>query len=118
MQAGSVAPAEITLHARLVRTLNAVFPHVHSYASHVPTYASPWGFALGSAETIQTQPNPTAIDTLLAQKTMGGFRLLDGITLLGMLQTPAYIRRAISEQTQIYTLKEPPKFFGQGTLKH
>jgi spermidine synthase len=38
------------------------------------------------------------------------------MTLLGMLQTPAYIRRAIAAETQVYTLKEPPKFFGKGTL--
>ena len=114
IQAGPVSPAEITLHARLVRTLNTVFPNVVSYVSAVPTYGSPWGFALASAETIQTQPSPQATDQLLAEKTTGGFRLIDGITRLGMLQTPAYIRRAVQEETQIYTLKEPPKFFGKG----
>ncbi|NEQ63193.1 MAG: methyltransferase domain-containing protein [Moorea sp. SIO4A1] len=114
VQAGPVAPAEITLHARLVYTVNSVFPNVLSYASHVPTYAAPWGFALGSAQPIPSRPSPEEIDQLLAQKTTGGFQLIDGITLLGMLQTPAYIRRAIAEQTQVYTLKEPPKFFGKG----
>ncbi|MGB3692069.1 MAG: fused MFS/spermidine synthase [Spirulinaceae cyanobacterium] len=117
IQAGPVAPAEITLHARLVRTLQAVFPHVHSYASHVPTYASPWGFALCSETEIATRPDPEAVDQLLQEKTKGGLRLIDGITLLGMLQTPTYIRQAIAQQTQIYTLKEPPKFFGKGTLQ-
>lgn len=116
VQAGPVAPAEITLHARLVNTVASVFPHVVSYASHVPTYASPWGFALASHQAITTQPNPETVNNLLASKTTGELRLIDGITLLGMLQTPAYIRRAIEEQSQIYTLKEPPKFFGKGTL--
>ncbi|PSO56756.1 MAG: spermidine synthase [Cyanobacteria bacterium QH_8_48_120] len=110
IQAGQVAPPLITLHARLVKTLTTMFPHSLSYASHIPSYGSPWGFALASAETIETQPSPEAIDELLAAKTTGGLRLLDGITLLGMLQTPAYIRTAIAEQTQIYTLKQPPKF--------
>ena len=116
VQAGPVSPVEITLHARLVNSLKAIFPNVLSYVSYVPTYASPWGFALASSEPIATQPNPEAIDQLLAQKTIGGLRLLDGLTLLGMLQTPAYIRRAIAQYTQVYTLKEPPKFFGKGTL--
>jgi spermidine synthase len=53
---------------------------------------------------------------LLSEKTIGGFRLLDGMSLLGILQTPAYIRRAIAAETQVYTLKEPPKFFGKGAL--
>jgi spermidine synthase len=38
------------------------------------------------------------------------------MTVLGMFQTPAYIRKAIAAETQVYTLKEPPKFFGKGTL--
>lgn len=116
LQAGPVAPVELTLHARLVNTLKAVFPHVQSYASHTPTYASPWGFAIASSEPIPTQPDPATTDQLLQAKTVGGLRLIDGITLLGMLQTPAYIRRAIAQETQVYTLKEPPKFFGKGTL--
>jgi spermidine synthase len=116
VQAGPVSPAELPLHARLVNTLKSVFPNVHSYASHIPTYAAPWGFAIASGLEIVTQPDPAATDRLLQEKTTGGLRLMDGMTLLGMLQTPAHIRRAISEATQIYTLSEPPKFFGKGKL--
>ena len=39
---------------------------------------------------------------------------MDGETLLGLLQTQAHIRRAIEEETRIYTLEEPPRFFGTG----
>ena len=116
VQAGPVSPAEISLHARLLKTLGTIFSHTLSYASHVPTYASPWGFGLASRQAIDTRPDPDIIDALLEQKTIGGFQLMDGITLLGMLQTPAYIRRAIEAETQIYTLKEPPKFFGVGAM--
>ena len=116
IQAGPVAPAELRLHARLVNTLKAVFPNVHSYSAPTPTYGSPWGFAIGSTEAIASQPDPATIDQLLQEKTTGGLRLLDGITLLGLFQTPTYIRQAIAAETQIYTLNEPPKFFGKGTL--
>ncbi|MEC4892616.1 MAG: fused MFS/spermidine synthase [Oscillatoria sp. PMC 1051.18] len=116
VQAGPVSPGEIKLHARLINTLKTVFANVVSYASHVPTYASPWGFGLASQETIDTLPDPQAIDRLLEEKTNGGFKLMDGTTLLGMLQTPRHIRRAIAEHTQVYTLKEPPKFFGKGAV--
>jgi len=116
LQAGPVAPVELTLHARLVNTLKAVFPNVHSYASHTPTYGSPWGFAIGTAEAIATQPDPDATNQLLEEKTTGGLRLIDGMSLLGIMQTPAYIRKAIAAETQVYTLKEPPKFFGKGAI--
>ena len=114
IQAGPVAPANLRLHAGLVNTLKAVFPHVHSYTSHTSTYGSPWGFALASNEVISTQPDPVKIDELLAEKTTGGLKLIDGISLLGILQTPAHIRRAITENTQVYTIKETPNFFGKG----
>ncbi len=110
IQAGNVAPIDISLHARIVRTLNTVFLHVHSYASFIPIFTLPWGFVLCSSQPIQTQPNPVIIDQLLADKTVGGFQLLDGISLLGLLQTPVYIRRAIEQQTQIYTLTERPDY--------
>ncbi|MDY7014779.1 MAG: spermidine synthase [Cyanobacteriota bacterium] len=112
IQAGPTAPGEIQLHARLVKTLRAVFPHVVSYSSSIPTFAVAMGFALCSNHPINTRPDPEAIDRLLAEKTTGGLRYIDGITYLGLLQTPTYVRRAIAEATQIYTLEAPPKFFG------
>lgn len=114
IQAGPVSPVELGLHARLVHTMEAVFDHVCSYASFVPSYASPWGFALGSSAAIDTTPDPAKVDHVLATRTTGGLRMFDGTTLLGMLQVPAHIRRAIAAQTQVYTLDQPPRFFGKG----
>ena len=115
VQAGPVAPAEHMLHARLVRTVRTVFPHVLSYASFVPTYGAPWGFALAGDRKIDTRPDPGAVDETLSRHTSGGLSLIDGRSLLGLLQTPLYLRRAIEERDDIYTLAEPPKFFGVGT---
>ncbi len=117
IQAGQVMPVQITIHARLINTLKTVFNHVHPYCCNTPSYGSPWGFALCSQEKIDTFPVSEHIDELLAAKTTGGFKLMDGISLLGMLQTPAYIRRAIEQETEVYTLKSPPKFFGKGASK-
>ncbi len=111
IQAGQIAPPFIKYHARLVNTLKSVFSQVHSYGAPTPTYGSPWGFAICGHESFNTFPDPNYIDELLAEKTSGGLRLIDGQTLLGLLQTPLYIRDAIAKNTEIYTLKEPPKFF-------
>jgi spermidine synthase len=43
--------------------------------------------------------------------------MLDGVALLGMLNLPLHLRQAIASETQVYTLAEPPKFFGQGSVK-
>lgn len=116
IQAGPVSPAEMKMHARLVNTMKAVFANVKSYSSFTPTYASPWGFVLASEQAIAEQPQPEVIDKLLAEKTTGGFRMFDGITLLGILQIPLHLRQAIATETEIFTLAEPPKFFGKGSL--
>ena len=117
VQAGPVSPTEVTYHARLVNTLKTLFSNVASLTAHTPSYGRPWGFALCSQEVINTQPNPEAIDKLLATQTTGGFRFLDGIALLGVMQIPLFVRQAIASETTVYTLKKPPKFFGTGIVK-
>lgn len=114
IQAGPVSPIGLTMHARLTRTMEDVFPQVRSYSSFVPNYASPWSFILGTETPIEARPEPDRVDRDLAEKTEGGLRMFDGTTLLGMLQLPGHVRRAIENETRIYTLDEPPKFFGQG----
>ncbi len=116
VQSGPVSAPSVVYHARLVNTLKTVFPHVLSYCTPTAAYGSPWGFTLCSTQPIDTRPEPAIIDKLLAEKTKGGCRLIDGITLLGMLQTPLYIRKSIAENQQVYTLETPPEFFGKGSL--
>lgn len=114
LQAGPVVPPYIATHGRLVNTLNTVFEHNVSYTTFVPTYGEPWSLTLSSHTSLDTRPEPAATDQLLAEKTTGELGLIDGITLLGLLQTPTYIRRAIAQYQEIFTLSEPPKFFGKG----
>lgn len=117
LQAGPVAPAEMHLHARLASTLRAVFPHTESGVTHVPTYASPWSFIVCSNSPIDNRPDADAVDQALAARTTGGFRMLDGIALVGIYHTPAHLRKLIAEESHVYTLTNPPKFFGKGVLE-
>jgi spermidine synthase len=114
IQAGPVAPGNLQLHVRIVNTVNAVFPHVQSYSSFIPTYGAPWGFAIASGGPIDPYPQPETTDQLLKQHTTGDLKMFDGITLLGLFQLPRHLREAIAAETQVYTLSEPPKFFGKG----
>ncbi len=117
VQAGPISPPEVQDHARLVSTLKAVFSNVTSLSAPTPSYGRSWGFALCSDTAIDTQPQPELVDELLSSKTTGGYRFIDGVTLLGIFQTPLYIRSAIAESTTVYTLNEPPKFFGTGAME-
>ncbi len=116
VQAGPVSPSELKLHARIVNTLKSLFPNVQSYTSYISTYGSPWGFAIASEQAINTRPNPEEVDQILNEKTTGGLRMFDGTTLLGSLNTAGHLRQAIATETQVYTLAEPPKFFGKGSV--
>lgn len=116
VQSGPVSPPSVMYHARLVNTLKAVFPYVHSYCAPTPSYGSPWGFTLCANHPLNTRPDPDVVDELISDTTTGGLRLIDGMSLLGMLQTPLYIRQAIAQNTEVYTLAKPPKFFGQGVI--
>ena len=116
VQAGPVSPAEMYLHCRLVSTLRSVYAHTASLTSYVPTYAAPWSYILAGDNPIDTRPDPDEIDRILAEKTTGQLRMFDGTALLGMYQLPKHLRTAIAEETQVYTLAEPPKFFGKGAL--
>src|SRR5919202_1000545 len=116
VQAGPVSPAEMKMHARIVNTLKSVFPNVQSCTSFISTYGAPWGFAIASTQEINTRPEPQATDKLLAEKTTGGLRMLDGITLLGLMQVPGHLRQVIASETEVYTIAAPPKFFGKGSV--
>ena len=118
VQAGPLAPAEIQLHARLHNTVKSVFPQAISYGSHVPTYASPWGFVLAASRPFESLFDPQAVDQLLSAQTTGGFRMFDGHTLIGLLHLPLNVRRVIEEETFVYTLANPPKFFGHGIAEN
>jgi spermidine synthase len=116
LQAGPVSPAGLTQHARLVKTMETIFPSVLSCTTYASTYGSPWSFIIGSAVTMAAQPDIAATDRILAEKTTGGLRMFDGMTMLGILQIPLHLRHAIATETQIYTEVTPPTFFGKGIL--
>jgi len=111
VQAGPTGPGEMRLHVRLVNTLATIFPYWANYCSHIPSYFNPWGFCICSEKEFSLQPDPAAVDQILAEKTTGDFRMFDGRTLLGLFQPPKHLREAIEKETQIFTMAEPPKFF-------
>ena len=117
VQSGPVGPAEMKMHVRLNRTLAAVFGHVHSYTTYVPTYASPWSFILGQDRPIPSTPDVAKTNNTLETQTTGGLRMFDGTTLLGLMQLPLHLREAIAAETEIYSLEQPPKFFGKGATR-
>jgi spermidine synthase len=111
VQAGPVGPVEFRQHTRIIHTLQTVFAAVQPYAIYTPTYGGPLGFALCANQPISSRPEPELIDQILSQQldpSRGALQFIDGITLLGLYQVPAHLRRAIASETTVYTLDKPP----------
>ena len=117
LQAGPVSPSEYRRHARLHHTVKAVFPHVASFWSCAPTYGQPWGFVVARREPIDVMPDVETVDALLRERLDSDLRMFDGRTMLGMLQPPKHVRDAIASETTVFTLAEPPKFYGKGVAE-
>jgi len=116
LQGGSLTPPELPIHAKVVNTLKTVFQQVNPCFCYAPTYGVSLGLVLAADRDFSTRPEPEAIDRLLQSSTTGGFRMFDGESLLGMLQLPLYVRRAIEAETEVYTLQHPPQAFGEGSM--
>ncbi|MEM9906791.1 MAG: spermidine synthase [Cyanobacteria bacterium P01_D01_bin.44] len=108
LQAGPIAPAELWQHTRVVNTLKTVFSQVQTCLCHAVTFGSPLAFAIAANTPFNHQPNPDHINAQLATQTEGKLRLIDGESLLGMLQVPKHIRDAIAAEKTVYTLAIPP----------
>jgi spermidine synthase len=86
-------------HVRLARTVAAVFDRMLHFVSHVPTWASPMGFVIGTDRSVRwDDPDPRQVDTLLARKTSGRFRMFDGRAFRGLMHPPKYLRDAIAAE--------------------
>ncbi|MFQ5705241.1 MAG: methyltransferase domain-containing protein [Gemmatimonadales bacterium] len=109
LQAGSVAPSEIQLFARVAHTVGSAFDHAKPYASAIPSFGSPWGFVVAADRPLDPLPHPGEVDHLLQHSTSGGLRMLDGEAFVGLFLCSAHIREAVARETTVYTLEHPPK---------
>ncbi|HQU47347.1 MAG TPA: hypothetical protein PK867_31380, partial [Pirellulales bacterium] len=58
-------------HVALSRTLRTVFPEVHSYRVHIPSFLSSWGFLIASDWFAPSEWSPGEIDRAIANR-LGG----------------------------------------------
>ncbi|MGA1979713.1 MAG: fused MFS/spermidine synthase [Sedimentisphaerales bacterium] len=61
-------------HAALAKTLRTVFPEVHSYRVHIPSFLSSWGFLIASDWFRPSEISADKIDTAIANR-LGNDRL-------------------------------------------
>ena len=109
LQAGSTSLPDADVFAGVVHTVASVFRHAQAYHVCVPSFAMPWGFVLGSlGERELLRRSETELDALIAKRTGGGLRFLDGAVLTALFALPKYLREAIACSETTYTMDFPP----------
>ncbi len=111
VQAGPASPIEVALHAKVIRTMRAVFPSVIPYAVDAPCYGRDLGFVIASKEDLITRLDVATVEGLTAQLS-GAHRWLTPELLRGKLSVPPYLAKAIEARDDIYRDAAPPATAG------
>jgi spermidine synthase/S-adenosylmethionine decarboxylase proenzyme len=107
VQAGPASPIEVALHAKVIRTIQSVFPHVIPYAVDAPCYGRDLGFVIASRTDLASRLTAESID---AQDigVRGDHRWLTPQLLVGKLSVPPYLQEAITARSDVYCDAAPP----------
>ena len=111
VQAGPASPVEITLHAKVIRTIREVFPSVIPYAVDAPCYGRDLGFIIASSDDLTSRLTVESIRAQSAHLT-GQHRWITPELLVGKLSIPPYLVSAIEARTDVYADSAPPSTAG------
>ncbi len=106
-QAGSGSMIDIDFHLAFYSTCQKVFKKVLSYQIFVPSFDVPWAF-VAAAESFY--PREKAWKRV-EENVRGEFFSLNRETFLGVGNNPAHIKRALSKNQRIITLRNPVYYF-------
>lgn len=95
-------------------TLASVFPSVHPYVQHMPSYCDCWGYNLALTDPSQPLLAAEEFDARAAARISGELEFVDGCTFLGLTQLNKMLRKALAEETEIYTMDNPKFIHGGG----
>ncbi|MFY9335448.1 MAG: adenosylmethionine decarboxylase [Mycobacterium sp.] len=111
VQAGPASPIEIALHAKVIRTMAAVFPFVIPYAVDAPCYGRDLGFVIASRQDLLGRLDVASI-TALAGEIAGEHRWITAELLRGKLSVPPYLAAEVAARTDVYRDDSPPATIG------
>ena len=108
LQGGSARHELVWAFARVVHTLQAVFPHVLPYVTHVTSFAEPWGFAIAGGDAV-SQLTPALLDERLHARDITP-RHLDGECFAGLVRLSKVVRDALAQEHTLVTDDDPLVF--------
>ena len=96
LQASTAGFHNMSLHAKMARTLRRYYSHVASFYTHVPAFDNDWAFIACSDRVDLALLDSAAIDAYCAQLT-GENYFYDGVTHRRLFALPLYLRRELAK---------------------
>ena len=107
-QSGPTGPAFYEqCFSAVARTIGSVFPAVYTCEAFVPSFASTWGFVIGSLGPDPTSLSAQEVNQRVAERVRSPLRFYDGVTHLGIFSMPKYLREALANETRVITHANP-----------
>lgn len=97
-------------------TLSSVFPTIIPYAQHFPSFCDCWGYNLAFTDAGRTLASAAELDQLISERVSGELSFFDGTTLHGLTHLNKVVRKAIAEETEVYT-KDSARFIHGAGVK-
>jgi spermidine synthase len=96
LQASTAGFHNMSLHAKMARTLRAYYRHVVSFYTHVPAFDNDWAFIACSDAVNLAEIEQAAVDAYCARLSGENF-FYDGITHRRIFALPLYLRRELAK---------------------
>src|SRR5579884_120736 len=96
LQASTAGFHNMTLHAKMSRTLRAYYKHVTSFYTHVPAFDNDWAFIACSDRVDLSALDVQTVDAYCAQLRGQNF-FYDGMTHRRIFSLPLYLRRELAK---------------------
>jgi spermidine synthase len=97
LQASTAGFHNMSLHAKMARTLRAYYKHVVSFYTHVPAFDNDWAFIACSDRIDLAELDPAIVDAYCAELRGENF-FYDGITHRRIFSLPLYLRRELAKK--------------------
>ena len=97
LQASTAGFHNMSLHAKMARTLRKYYAHVVSFYTHVPAFDNDWAFIACSDRVDLSQLDTAAVDAYCSRLSGENF-FYDGVTHRRIFSLPLYLRRELAKE--------------------
>ena len=107
-QSGPTGPGSFEqCFSAVASTIGSVFAGMRFYEAFMPSFASTWGFVVGSQGPDPALMAAAEIDRLIAERVGATLRFYDGVAHQGMFAVPKYLREAVAQESRVITQGSP-----------